>query len=172
MNEPVSPNDQFLQAYDNFADAIFRHCYLRISDRERAKDLTQEAFMRTWDYIARGSAIENIRAFLYRVANNLIIDEYRKKKSESLDELAEYGFDPGVDERGKIFANIAAADIRSVFGGLDHKYRQVLMMRFVDDLQPKEIASILGESENNVSVRIHRGIRQVREIVGDQGGYA
>ena len=45
---------EFEKAYDLYADAIFRHCYLRVSDRELAKDLMQEAFMKTWEYLASG----------------------------------------------------------------------------------------------------------------------
>lgn len=80
---------EFTQAYEEHADALFRHCYFRVSNRERALELTQEAFMKTWDSVAQGKEINNYRAFLFRVLNNLIIDEYRKKKSTSLDALLE-----------------------------------------------------------------------------------
>ena len=75
-------------------DAIFRHCYFRVFDRERARDLVQETFLKTWEYLTRGHDIENIRAFLYRVATNLIIDDSRRKKEISLEQLSESGFDP------------------------------------------------------------------------------
>jgi DNA-directed RNA polymerase specialized sigma24 family protein len=90
--------NEFMQAYDNFADAIFRHCYYRVFDRERGKDLMQETFMRAWQYLNKGEKVLNMRAFLYRIANNLIIDESRKKKEQSLEQLQEAGFDPGRDE--------------------------------------------------------------------------
>src|SRR3989344_4975700 len=84
------------KAYDDFADAIFRHCYFRLSNRERAKELMQETFMRVWGYIERGNTIEftKIKPFLYKTASNLIIDEYRRNKNEvSLDRLREDGFE-------------------------------------------------------------------------------
>ena len=74
----------FFEAYEAYADAIFRHCYFRLNDRELAKDMMQEAFTRTWEYVQNGNNPTNIRAFIYRVASNLIIDHYRKKKSYSL----------------------------------------------------------------------------------------
>ena len=76
--------EAFTKAYDELSDAIFRHCWFRIGDRERAKDLMQETFTKSWQYISRGEKVDNLKAFLYRVANNLIIDEYRKKKELSL----------------------------------------------------------------------------------------
>ena len=93
--------EQFTKAYDELSDAIFRHCWFRIGDRERAKDLMQETFTKSWQYISRGEKVDNLKAFLYRVANNLIIDEYRKKKELSLDNLMVEGFEPGFDDRRK-----------------------------------------------------------------------
>jgi RNA polymerase sigma-70 factor (ECF subfamily) len=61
---------EFEKAYDLYADAIFRHCYLRVSDRELAKDLMQETFMKTWEYLASGKDIDDVRPFLYRTALN------------------------------------------------------------------------------------------------------
>lgn len=156
---------QFVKAYDELSDAIFRHCWFRIGDRERAKDLMQDTFTKSWQYIAEGATVNNLKSFLYRVANNLIIDEYRKKKELSLDRLQEQGFDPGVDDRHKTENTIDARFAINTINQLDEKYREVILMRYIDDLAPKEIAEIVGESENNISVRIHRGLKQLKEIL-------
>jgi DNA-directed RNA polymerase specialized sigma24 family protein len=47
--------EQFLQAYEEYADAIFRHCAMRISDRERGKELMQETFLKAWESVRRGT---------------------------------------------------------------------------------------------------------------------
>ena len=157
--------EQFVKAYDELSDAIFRHCYFRIGDRERAKDLMQDTFIKSWQYIVEGATVNNFKSFLYRVANNLIVDEYRKKKELSLDRLQEQGFDPGFDDRRKNENRIDAQFAISTINQLDEKYREVILMRYIDELSPKEIAEIIGESENNVSVRIHRGINQLKDIL-------
>lgn len=153
-----------MKAYDELSDAIFRHCWFRIGDRERAKDLMQDTFTKSWQYITEGASINNLKPFLYRVANNLIIDEYRKKKEMSLDRLQEQGFDPGFDDRTKNESRIDARFAISTINKLDEKYREVVLMRYIDELSPKEIAEVVGESENNVSVRLHRGIKQLKDI--------
>ncbi|MES2953299.1 MAG: RNA polymerase sigma factor [Patescibacteria group bacterium] len=158
----------FLKAYDEYADAIFRHCYFRISDREKAKDITQETFLRAWHYLTEGHTINTMRSFLYRVANNLIIDEMRKKKTVSLDKLQEEGFDPGFDERSKTEREIDAKSVAGMLENLDEPYRNVITMRYINDLSPKEIAEILKESENAISVRIHRGIQKMRLLLDGQ----
>ena len=159
--------EAFTKAYDELSDSIFRHCWFRIGDRERAKDLMQETFTKSWQYISRGEKVDNLKAFLYRVANNLIIDEYRKKKELSLDNLMAEGFEPGVDDRKKNEQEIDARFVLGVVNQLDEKYREAVLMRYIDDLSPKEIAQAVGESENNISVRIHRGLSQLKEILNN-----
>lgn len=164
----------FQEAYEEHADVLFRHCYFRVSNRERALELTQDAFMKTWDAVVKGTEIQNYRAFLFRVLNNLIIDEYRKKKSTSLDALLEEetvneghfedlrtgGLEEEVD---RIDLSFKSEELEKALLQLPDTYRRVVVMRYIDELQPKEIADVLGESENVISVRIHRGIKKLRE---------
>lgn len=158
--------DGFLKAYHEYSDAIFRHCFFRVSSREKAKDLTQEAFARTWKYIRAGNSIDNMRAFLYRVANNLIIDEYRKKKESSLDALREEGTEtPSPDEDTRLQDQIDGKITLAMLSKIDAKYRNALIMRYIDDLSPEEIAAVTQETANTVSVHIHRGLKQIRRVL-------
>jgi len=163
----IETEQQFLKIYETYADAIYRHCYYRVSDKDRAKDFTQETFTRTWNYILKGTEIKNAKAFLYRVANNLIIDASRKKKEASLDELQLNGFDPssGFEERDKIHQVLDGKNAKSMLRKLDSKYRKVIVMRYIDDLSPREIAEILGETVTTISVRVHRGLKKLREVL-------
>lgn len=157
--------EQFLAWHDQFADAIFRHCFFRLSDRDKAKDATQETFIRFWKYLAEGNDIENVRAFLYKIANNLIIDEYRKKETFSLDQMQEEtGFDRGYDVRGEIETRDEYDRLLASMKVLPEEYREALVMRHVDGLSVKEIARIVGVSENVISVRIHRAIEKIRNF--------
>ncbi len=161
-------NEYFARNYKDFSDAIFRYCYFQTSKREKALDLTQDTFIRTWEYLSSGKKVENLRAFLYKVARNLIIDDRRKKKSESLDELKELGFDltsekneVGIKET-EFEQKIALETINQ----LDEKYREVIVLRYVEDISVKDIAEILKEPENNVSVKIHRGLEKLKILLG------
>jgi len=153
---------EFLAAYDAHSDALFRHVLLRVRDREAAKDIVQEAFSRTWKYLSEGKKIEYIRAFLFRVAGNLIVDAARRKKSVSLDNMMENdGFEP-VDEHTIDPAQLPQLrETMSHLKALEEIYQTAIRMRYFDNMTPKEIASRLGVSENVVSVRIHRGIQRL-----------
>ena len=157
------PKEQLTEAYELYADAIFRHCYFRIFHRDRARELMQDTFMKTWEYLSKGREIDNIRAFPYRVANNVIIDDVRKKKEVSLDAMMEAGFHPGFDASWDMKNKVDAWKVLSTFRRIEKDYRDVLIMRHVDGLRPSEIAEIL-ETSNVVSVRIHRACNSSKLI--------
>ena len=161
-------NAEFMKAYSELADPIFRHCYFRVYDKERARELMQESFMKTWQYLLKGKEIKNMKAFLYRVANNLIIDLSRKKKESSLDDLMEDGFDPGFSDEDKIIAQVDVQQIKPFLDKIEPMYREAVLMRYIDDLSPREISQVIGESENVVSVRIYRGIKQIKQLLQDE----
>lgn len=170
----TSQEERFLEAFEEYGDALFRHAQLRISDREKAIDLVHDAYTKVWTYVRGGHDVEQFRPFLYKVLNNLIIDEYRKKKEASLDALMEID---GVDEGS--FDELSESNVESLAATIDGKkafellttlpdvYREVLILRFVDELGPKEISELIEESENTVSVRIHRGLRLLRKTIED-----
>jgi RNA polymerase sigma-70 factor, ECF subfamily len=154
------------EAYDQYADAIFRHCYFRVFNRERGKELMQETFLRTWQYVSNGKTVDNMRAFLYRIANNLIIDEARKKREASLEAMQEKGFDPaGTDGNAKGEQLLEERRVLETLTQLEKPYREVFIMRHIDGLKPAEIAELLGESANTVSVRLHRATEQLRKFL-------
>lgn len=155
----------FIKAYDAYADAIFRHCYFRVYNRELGKELMQETFTRTWDYMVKGNEVKNIRTFLYKIANNLIIDHVRKKKELSLETLQETGFEPSHTTKDDVHTHIDAERVIEVIEKLDEMYREPVLMRYLDGLKPKEIAELLNETVNVVSVRINRGVKQLRELL-------
>jgi len=171
MKTNAAAEKQFGEIYSSESDAIFRFCFLRTGDRECALDLTQETFMRLWNMLIEKKEIQNHRAFLFTVARNLIIDQYRKKKTLSLDALAEEsenGEFALVEDGAQITLDLQSEGrflLRKI-QELDPLYQQVVYLRFVEGMLPKDIAEILGISPNAVSVRISRGIEQLREITG------
>ena len=155
--------NEFIQSFDEYSDAIFRFAFLKTSNRGEAEDITQDTFTKTWLAIGRGVEIDNIRAFLYATARNLIIDHYRKKKTESLDETREGGFDRADSSHEQILFDAEAKTAIAEINNLDEKYREIMYLRLVEGLGPKDISEVTGDSENSVSVKINRGIKMIRE---------
>lgn len=155
----------FEKAYDEYADALFRYAFFRVSNREQATDLVQETYTKVWQYAVAGNTIDNWKPLLFKSMSNLVIDYYRKKKSASLEMLEEAGMPEVADEAGTIEKEAEIRVVLKAVEELDETYRQVILLRFVSDLTPKEIAEIIGENENAVSVRIHRALRKVKDTL-------
>ncbi|MCL5666246.1 MAG: RNA polymerase sigma factor [Patescibacteria group bacterium] len=162
MTEEIQ--QQFLSAYDNYHEAIYRHCFFRVYSKTRAEELVQETFMRVWQYLMQDKKVENIRAFLYRVANNLIIDESRKKKEESLEVLMDKSpaYEPSHEGHKSMEKKVLYGEIIDNMEDLPPDYKDILVLRYVDDLDPKEIAEILDTNANNVSVKINRAVKALK----------
>ena len=171
-NTGGSQEERFLEAFDEYNEALFRHASIRVSDRERALDLVHDTFTKVWSYVRAGHDVDSFRPFLYKVLNNLIIDEYRKRRESSLDAMlgqegvTEGSFEELVEDTTEALA--ATLDGRLAFdllGELPDEYREVVVMRFIDGLGPKEISELIEESENVVSVRLHRALKLLRSII-------
>jgi RNA polymerase sigma-70 factor (ECF subfamily) len=162
----------FERIYGGESDAIFRFCVLRVSDREQALDITQETFLRLWQTLLAEKKISNERAFLFTVAHRLIIDWYRKKKSISLERMLlgtekESRFDlPDETTIGNPELKAEGRYLLGMVHTLAPAYRDPIYLRFVEGLSPQEIGAILGISANAASVRVRRGILELRKKTG------
>jgi len=170
MAEQSHTEEAFLKAYESHSDALFRYILFRISDSERAAELVQDVFLKTWKYISDGQTVDNIKAFLYKTAGNIVIDEYRRRKSEdSLEALEEnIRFEVSFDDTDAWADRLDGAQAITMLGTLPKDYRDAVYLRFVEELSISEIAQITGQSENLIGVRIHRGIAKLQKIFNHQ----
>lgn len=155
----------FTACYGEYADAIFRFCLAKTSNRDVALDLSQESFTKLWDHVRGGSRdIGNPRAFLFTIARNTVTDYWRKKKTDALDPMLEAGAEPAAPDATPLEAEYREA--LALIDTLDEPYREAVYLRHVEELPPRDIADILGEEVNTVSIRITRGMKQLRERLG------
>lgn len=162
-------HDHFISVYNDYNQAIFRYLTIKIWDRELAKDLLQDVFMRYWNHLDSGrEEVREIKPFLYRVARNVVIDQIRKKKPiYSLDNILEEGIDfndgedPIQNHEDKDFAESIVPKLDELEDG----YKEILTMKYMDDLSIPEIADILEIPANTVSVRLHRAHTKLKKII-------
>ena len=164
---------KFEKIYGDESDAIFRFCLVRVSDREQALDITQETFLRLWQSLGDKKEIHNNRAFLFTVAHRLIIDWYRKKKSISLEGMMsmfnEQGTEYAIEDEtiiGDVELGAEGRHLLSKINDLSPGCQHSVYLRFVEGLSPQEIGSILGISANAASVRVNRGLSELRRKTG------
>ncbi len=155
---------KFIKAHRDYEKGLYDHASYRINDRARGQDLVQDTFMKTWAYLVKNGEVNMMKAFLYRVLNDLIIDEYRKRKTTSLDVLVEKGFEP-VDSDSERFVNIIdGRNAARLIGRLPTNYQKVMRMRYMQDLSLAEMSRATGQTKNTLAVKVHRGVEKLRRV--------
>ena len=151
-------------AHDQHQVSLTKHAVYKTHDVDLGEDLVQVTFLKTLLYLRRGGKIHLMRAFLNHILNDLITDEYRKRKPTSLDALLEKGFEIGTDERVRLVNALDGKKIVSLIDQLPAKYQVIMRMRYLQDLSLKEMSLLTGQSTNTISVQTHRGLKKLRAL--------
>ncbi len=161
-----NPREQFSLIYDQYINAIYRFVYLKVSLQETAEDITSRVFIKAWQsYQKDAQSIQNMNAFLYRIAGNLVIDHYRekdKKSTISTESLAQLADDrTSIHERAMINADIDK--MKAALVGVKKEYQDVIIWYYLEDMSAEEITLLTGKPPGTVRVMIHRGLEMLRE---------
>jgi RNA polymerase sigma-70 factor (ECF subfamily) len=168
QKENIQMRSDLTTAHNDFNKALNTHAFFKVHDHQIGEDLVQETFMKTWAYLVKGGKIEIMRAFLYHILNNLIIDQYRKHKTSSLDELLEGGFEPSVNNLESLIDILDGKSAIFLIQLLPVNYQKIMRMKYVQDLSIKEISLITGQSKNTIAVQTHRGLERLKTLYGQK----
>jgi RNA polymerase sigma-70 factor (ECF subfamily) len=168
--------DAFAQLYDLYYPKIFGYVLRRTANLEAAQDITSETFLKAlrklWQFRWRNISFSS---WLYKIATNEINQYFRKaeyKKSISLEELQEQGFEPIssynpeselIEAQEKLKKHQDFLEIQVKIVRLPAKYQEVIALRFFEQKQIKEIAEILGKKEGTIKSLLHRAVEKLRE---------
>lgn len=152
------------EAHQNHERELKARAFFKVNDRDLSEDLVQKTFMKTWNYLMKGGQIDTMKAFLHHVLNSLIVDEYRRRKSVSLDNLLKKGFEPGVDEVSRLVNRMDGESAAELIKKLPDKYKKVIYLRYIKELGLDEVSEITGQSKNTIAVQVHRGLEMLRAL--------
>ncbi len=149
--------------------ARYRHGLGQRGAMEWAQDTVQEVFLRFVREAASLRAVENLAAWLYRVARNLAIDEARKEirmeRRHQMAAAAELEAPPPPEEERREVAGIVAEKLES----LPPNQRDVLVLKIQEGKSYKEIAEIMGLTTSNVGYLIHHGLKALSSALRTAG---
>ncbi|OJU38283.1 MAG: RNA polymerase subunit sigma-24 [Bacteroidales bacterium 45-6] len=153
--------------------SVYNYIYFIVRNRELAEDIFQETFVKAIVTIKQGRYVENgkFRAWINRIAHNLIIDNFRQEKGEntvSNDESAVDLFNnpaicDGTIEDWLVKEQILS-DVRNLIRFLPDNQREVLEMRYYQDMSFKEISDLTGVSINTALGRMRYAILNLRRL--------
>lgn len=152
-----------------YSDRIYRYVFIHTGNPYLAEDITGEVFLRVWKKW-KDIKQDFFQAFLYKVARNILIDYWRKKKEEkefSLEESIEAGIEPYRDEDliERIQKNDNIKKLNKAILGLPKNLKDVIILRFIEEMSAREASEVLGITEVNVRVLQFRALKKMREVL-------
>jgi RNA polymerase sigma-70 factor (ECF subfamily) len=157
---------EFSKIYDKYINQIYRFVFLKVNSKEIAEDITSETFLKVWESY-KNNKIENISAFLYQVARNLITDYYRQKSRTQFLPLESVSIIDPSNNLKEISEN--KSDIETIKSALfrleNENYQNIIIWHYLNDLSIKEISKINNQSEGAVRVMLSRALKELKEII-------
>lgn len=169
----------FEQLYELYFERISRFIYFKVNAKEEAEDLTSQIFLKTWEYLTDEQAkrVQNFKAFIYQLARNLVVDYYRRqgRAPEIVSLEDQSGEEENIpDHRQSFFLNQLyksdQAYLSDCLKNIKDEYREIIVLRFLEDMGVEEIAKIIDKTPSNVRVLIHRALKALREIYDQREG--
>ena len=156
--------EAFGALYDRHVVRVYRHLYYMVGNAAEAEDLTAQAFLQSWEaidrYQIRGAPFVS---WLLRIAHNLGVSYLRsRRESAQLPEtLVDHGSRNNPEEA--LQHQMEGERVRNAILRLRDEQRQVIILRFVEDLDYREVAEIVGKSVAAVRVIQHRALNALRK---------
>ena len=151
--------------YDAHCQAVFRYFKARLGDQQTAEDLTGEVFRRMLTALPQYRIIDlPFRAWLFRIAHNLLVDHYRRESSHTMVPLkeAENAREEEVDPASVVEQKLTMEHAYQALSDLETSQRDVLALRFLSGLSLKETALAVGRTEDAIKALQKRGLIALR----------
>ncbi len=162
--------NSFGEFYEFYLNEIYRYILFRVSDHNEAEDLTAKVFLEAWESLnsaRRKQRIENIRAWVYRIARNKVTDYHRTRKpQEPIDNNPDKKLQGAwlESELDDLFISRKLAEgVRQ----LQANFQEIIILRFINQMSHAEVAEIMNITESHVRVLQYRALQQMREIMSE-----
>ena len=162
-------SEAFGKLYDIFVDPLYRYIYYRVGAGE-AEDLTELVFLKSWENIKQYRTRErSFSSWIFRIAHNVVVDFYRSQRPQ--DELSENIIDYREEADSQTLANRRFDNevLGKAMLELKDRYRQIIILKFINDLTNEEIGYITGRSQAALRILQFRALRKLRRILERMG---
>ncbi|MDE7283008.1 MAG: RNA polymerase sigma factor [Lachnospiraceae bacterium] len=143
-------------------DKIYRYCYFRLRDKQLAQDITQETFLR---FYRQDMTLDNDKElpYLYTIAKNLCVDEFRRKSFVSIEDIEE---EADFDKSEEWINNLA---VKSAMKKLPQEEQELLFLRYVNEISVALICKTIGISRFSVYRRLSKALKKLKEELKKEG---
>jgi len=165
--------EAFGALYDEFVDQIFRYVYYKVGSFEEAQDLTGHTFLKAFENIGSYEFRDvSFSSWLFRIAHNLIVDYFRRESKRESVPIEEQP--PAPANRGNpvetVLADLDSERLYRALQKLTHNQREVIVLKFIDNLTNAQVAEIMGISVGAVKSTQKRGLLALHRILSEASG--
>lgn len=161
--------DAFSSLYDIFITPVYRYVYYKVSSAE-CEDLTELVFLKIWENIQKyKKGAYSFSAWVFRIARNLVIDHYRLFKGtvELTDQYADER--EHVSPKTRTENALTKDQLRVALNRLKDTHREILLLKFMEDLSNEEIAAMLDKTEGSLRIMQLRALKALRKTLSQMG---
>lgn len=153
--------------YEQHLNAIYRYIFYRVNNEQDAEDLTERTFLNAWQHLSgkKNVEIQNFRAWIYRIAHNVVIEHYRSNKESTSIEDAFTIADPTPTPEAFTDLQLDRDDLARAIAQLEPNLQQVIILRFINEMSHAETAKVLEIKENHARTLQFRALKKLREIL-------
>ena len=159
--------DKFAVLYDKYFEQIYRYVYRRVNDKDTVEDLVSQTFFDALSHIKsfewRGFPFSS---WLYKIAHNNVLKWYRERskvQKVGLDDINELA-DLDVDQVRDASRKERTLEVQLVLDQLDQEEREIIRLKFFEEVSNIEIAEIMGLSANHIGVKVYRTLKKVKQL--------
>ncbi len=155
----------FAPLYDHYFPKIYNYIYHKVSNKQLAEDLVSETFYKALANINRFEwQKRSFACWLYTIARNQVIDNYRKQNPVLLDGSEEELPSPEHNNpEEKVLRDVSRDELIALIRTLSQDQQDALLLRFQEELKIKEIAQVLNKNEGAVKALMFRGLKKLRQ---------
>ena len=157
----------FALIYDELVKPVYRYIFYRV-ESNIAEDLTEDTFLKVWQNLKKYKKGKHpFSSWVFRIAHNLVVDYYRKNRTT--EEIDDRMADTKEGNNPESQANIKLTQIRlrKVIRKLPENYQQVILLKYINEFDNKEIAASIGKSEATVRTIQFRALEKLRGLLGE-----
>jgi len=161
----------FGEIYEQHQPAVYRYVYYRVGDACTADDLTSTVFTRLVEtidsYRYRGRPL---LAWIYTIARNVVFDYHRGTERSRVVPLDEQLIDDSSNVERAVQQRLTQSRLAAAMAELTEEQRQVIILRFIEDMTCKEVGLMLDKSTGAVKALQHRGLAALGRILSRDAG--
>lgn len=164
--------ESFAALYDLFINPLYRYVYFRCNGTD-PEDLLTTIFMKVWMNLKRYQFQDaSFSAWVFRIAHNVVVDFYRaNQQNQTVQELDENHYDQRPENASShvVTQRLHRELLKKALAKLQENYQQIIVLKYLNGLENREIAEILSRSENSLRILQYRALRALRKILMEMG---